>query len=247
MLRNIFHIIHLWFQGGRSIKYINYCEWLRKQGVKVGENVYFRSPEHTLVDITRPSLVEFGNNLDINDNFCVLTHDFSTFVFRGLYGDFVNSSGKVIIGNNIVFGRNVTILKGVTIGDNCIIGLGSVITKSIPANSVVAGCPAKIICTLEEFYKKRKEKCLEEAMEYGMSLLERKGELIAEDFTEEWSLFLTKDDYLNNPRLRKNVDFRMKKYVPIEKVLSEKRPFDGFDDFKKAIINLRNDKNENYQ
>lgn len=200
----------------------------------------FRSPEHTLVDISRPSLVEFGNNLDINDNFCVLTHDFTTFVFRGLYGDFVNSSGKVKIGNNIVFGRNVTILKGVTIGDNCIIGLGSVVTKSIPANSVVVGCPARVVCSVEEFYKKRKKECVDEALEYGISLIERKGKLEIEDFTEEWSLFLTKEDYENNPELRKHVDFRMKKYCPIDRVLSEKRLFNGYEEFKNAIIKANN-------
>lgn len=102
----------------------DYVKYLKKHGIKIGENVNFRHPAHTVIDISRPSLVEFGNNLDINDNFAVLTHDFGnfgTFVFRGYYKDFVNSSGKVAIGDNIVFGRNVTILKGVTIGDNCII------------------------------------------------------------------------------------------------------------------------------
>lgn len=64
------------------------------------------------------------------------------------------------IGNNVVFGRNVTILKNVTIGDNCIIGNGSIVTKDIPSNSVAAGAPAKAISTLEEYYKKRKEKCV---------------------------------------------------------------------------------------
>lgn len=56
------------------------------------------------------------------------------------YGDFVNSSGKVVIGNNIYFGTNITVLKGVTIADNCVIGAGSIVTKSIPANSVSYRC-----------------------------------------------------------------------------------------------------------
>ena len=105
-----------------------FVDSLRREGVKLGKNVNFRYPEHTLIDMTRPSHIEMGDNLDINDNFTVLTHDFGTFVFRNLYHDFVNSSGKVKIGSNIYFGRDVTILKGVTIGDNCIIGLGSVVS-----------------------------------------------------------------------------------------------------------------------
>jgi len=51
----------------------------------------------------------------------------------------------VTIGNSVWIGGNVTILPGVTIGDNCTIGAGSVVTHSIPANSIAAGNPAKVI------------------------------------------------------------------------------------------------------
>lgn len=49
------------------------------------------------------------------------------------------------IGNNVVLGANVNILGDITIGNNVIIGAGSVVTKSIPDNAIVAGNPAKII------------------------------------------------------------------------------------------------------
>lgn len=51
---------------------------------------------------------------------------------------------------------NCTVLKGVTIGDNCIIGIGSIVTKDIPANSVAIGNPAKVVCSLDEYFEKRK-------------------------------------------------------------------------------------------
>lgn len=205
-------------------------ESLRKRGVLIGENVNFRFPEHTIIDITRPSLVEMGNNLDINDNFTVLTHDFGTFVFRNLYHDFVNSSGKVKIGNNICFGRNVTVLKGVTIGDNCIIGLGAVVTRDIPSNSVAVGCPAKVVCSIEEYYEKRKSSCLDEAVEYAESIRTRFGrEPAITDFPEEWSLFLTKEEYDNNPTVRKMVDFRLKDIQ--NNFWTSKRRFNGFEQF----------------
>ena len=56
----------------------------------------------------------------------------------------------VTIGDNVWIGGNVTILPGVTIGDNCTIGAGSVVTHDIPANSIAAGNPAKVIKQLSE-------------------------------------------------------------------------------------------------
>jgi acetyltransferase-like isoleucine patch superfamily enzyme len=75
--------------------------------------------------------------------FNLITHDWGTFVIRNYYNDFIPSSGRVTIGNNVVFGRNVTVLKGVTIGDNCIIGTGAIVTKDIPDKSVAVGVPAR--------------------------------------------------------------------------------------------------------
>ena len=51
----------------------------------------------------------------------------------------------VSIGNNVWIGMNCIILKGVNIGDNTIIGAGSIVTKDIPANTIAAGNPCKII------------------------------------------------------------------------------------------------------
>lgn len=51
----------------------------------------------------------------------------------------------VTIGNNVWIGGSVTILPGVTIGDNCTIGAGSVVVKSIPANTVAAGNPCRVL------------------------------------------------------------------------------------------------------
>ena len=58
------------------------------------------------------------------------------------------SSKPVRIGNNVWIGDNVTVLPGVSLGDNVIVGANAVVTHSFPANTVIAGCPAKIIKTL---------------------------------------------------------------------------------------------------
>jgi acetyltransferase-like isoleucine patch superfamily enzyme len=51
----------------------------------------------------------------------------------------------VIIGDNVWIGMHAIILKGVTIGENSVVAAGAVVTKSVPANCVVAGNPAAIV------------------------------------------------------------------------------------------------------
>ncbi|GAK38226.1 maltose O-acetyltransferase [Bacteroides graminisolvens DSM 19988 = JCM 15093] len=59
--------------------------------------------------------------------------------------------GKVKIGDWCYIGNNALIMPGVTIGDNVLVSSGSVVTKSIPSNMVVAGNPARIICSIDDY------------------------------------------------------------------------------------------------
>ena len=54
------------------------------------------------------------------------------------------------IGQNVWIGAHATILPGVTVGDHAVIAAGAVVTKDVPANTVVGGVPAKIIKAIEE-------------------------------------------------------------------------------------------------
>lgn len=55
----------------------------------------------------------------------------------------------IILGKNVWVGSNATILQGVTIGDNAVVGAGAVVTKDVPANTVVGGVPAKFIKSIQ--------------------------------------------------------------------------------------------------
>lgn len=206
---------------------------LRKRHVQIGKDVIFRSPRSTHIDLTRPSLVTIGNHVDINVNFHLYTHDWTSFVFRQVFHDFVNSSGKVTINDNVYIAANVIVLKGVTIGDNCIIGAGSVVNRNIPSNSVAVGNPCRVVCSLEEFYVKRKQRALNEAKEYIDSIRERYGrEPKAEDLWEEFGYFVDVRNRREYPQ------------IPIEYQLAEgyddwiknhKALFDGLDEFLKYL------------
>lgn len=64
--------------------------------------------------------------------------------------------GPIEIRDNCQIGVRATILPHVTIGPNSIVGACSVVTKDVPPNTVVAGVPARVICTLEEY----EQRCL---------------------------------------------------------------------------------------
>ena len=67
--------------------------------------------------------------------------------------------GRIEVKDNTHIGCDAMIMPNVTIGKNCIIGCHAVVTKDIPDNSVVAGVPARVIETIDEYYKKNKERC----------------------------------------------------------------------------------------
>lgn len=54
-------------------------------------------------------------------------------------------SGSVFIGDNTWLGPNCSIINGITIGKNCFIGIGAVVTKSVPAEVIVTGSPARLL------------------------------------------------------------------------------------------------------
>ena len=55
----------------------------------------------------------------------------------------------IVLGKNVWVGSNSTILQGVTVGDNAIIAAGAVVTKDVPAGTIVGGVPAKVIRSIE--------------------------------------------------------------------------------------------------
>ncbi len=92
-----------------------------------------------------------AGGLEIGDE-CIIGQYFSCHPENHQYADphtairFQETSRKGIkIGRNCWIGSKVTVLDGVEIGENCVIAAGAVVTKNMPANSVIGGVPAKVI------------------------------------------------------------------------------------------------------
>lgn len=135
-----------------------FVRWLRNNGIKVGEGTIFFDPINTIIDTQNPKLITIGKNVRITSGCKILTHDFSSAVIGGKYGECIGALGTVDIGDNVFIGMNTIILRNTKIGNNVIIGAGSVISGEIESDSVYAGIPAKKIMTLDEFYMRRKSK-----------------------------------------------------------------------------------------
>ncbi|WP_125153473.1 sugar O-acetyltransferase [Clostridium rectalis] len=121
-----------------------YCDY--GENIYIGENTFINF-NCTLLDCNK---IKIGKNGLIGPNVQIYTasHPLDSYERVGNIengGPYRTYANPVSIGDNVWIGGNSCILPGVTIGDNCVIGAGSVVTKSIPDNCVVAGNPCKVI------------------------------------------------------------------------------------------------------
>ena len=101
------------------------------------------------VMIAAAELVEIGEHC-MFANGCVITdanHRFDDPKTPVPWQGFT-SKGPTRVGDNVWCGANVVITSGVTIGERCVIGANSVVTEDIPAFSIAAGAPAKVLRTI---------------------------------------------------------------------------------------------------
>ena len=126
-------------------------EKLISMGMKVGRN--FGRLNGVILDPSHCWLIEIGDNVTMAPRVHILCHDASTKTFLNY-----TKIGRVTIGDNVFIGAESVVLPGVTIGSNVIIGANSTVTHDVPDNTVVAGSPAKVICSLEEYLDKERNR-----------------------------------------------------------------------------------------
>lgn len=137
-------------------------EYLSKIFGKIEEDIYIEAPffvdygcniiagkgfycnfNTTFLDC---SIITFGDNVLIGPNvtFSAATHP----VDPQERLEIVDLSYPITVGDNVWFGANVVVVAGVTVGDGAVIAAGAVVTKDVPAYTVVGGVPARVLKTL---------------------------------------------------------------------------------------------------
>ncbi len=122
-------------------------KYARYLGVNIGKNNLIGYHHWS----TEPYLITIGSNCQLT-NCKIHTHGGGGSI-RYLYPEF-DVFGKVVIGDWCYIGYNSQIMPGVTIGNGALIAAGSIVTKSVTAHTVVAGNPAKFICTVDEYIER---------------------------------------------------------------------------------------------
>lgn len=107
------------------------------KNITIGKNVFINACCH----FQDQGGITLGDGCLIGHNvvFATLNHGFAPADRTSLY------PAPIVLGKNVWVGSNSTLLQGIRIGDNAVIGAGSVVTKDVPANTIVGGVPARIL------------------------------------------------------------------------------------------------------
>lgn len=151
---------------------------LRAMGMHIGEDVFL--PDSTWIDTSHCFLISIGDHCGLGEGCLILAHD-------AQMDEYLDAAriGRVIIHESCHIGSRSIILPGVEIGPRTVVGAGSVVTRSLPPNTVCAGNPATVICSLDEYLDKHRARLATartfEYSQYDIRVLtpERREELIA--------------------------------------------------------------------
>ena len=209
-----------------------YIEYLRRLGIKIGDDCTIYVPSKTLIDEQYPWMITIGNHVRITEGVKILTHDYAWAVLKTETGAILGASGTVKIGDNVFIGMNTVITSNVEIGNNVIIGAGSVVTSSCNQNSVYAGVPAKRIMSVDEYYKKRERAQFDEAKKLAIEYFDRYGRKPEKEvFHEYFMLFETAEDAQRNNAFRNKIELCKNELNTIEYMSEHKAMFSSYDEF----------------
>ena len=122
---------------------------LSAMGMRIGRDVWL--PDSTAIDVSHCFLISIGDHCGFGEGCVLLAHD-------AQMDEYLDAArlGCITIRESCHIGAGTIILPDVEIGPRTIVGAGSVVTRSLPPESVCAGNPARVICSLDEYLNKHR-------------------------------------------------------------------------------------------
>lgn len=151
----------------------------RALGVHVGSNCRLLGISRATFG-SEPYLVSLGNRVTVTAEVRFITHDGGVWIFRQEWPEAELVAG-IAIGDDVFIGARALILPGVRVGSNTVIGAGSVVTREVPSGQVVAGVPARAICTTADY----KQRVTERLTFLRSSPVEKKREIYEAQY-QQW-------------------------------------------------------------
>jgi maltose O-acetyltransferase len=136
---------------GTSVRESLEIDRLKASGLTLGAGVFIGGG--TVLDPDFAHLIAVGDQTTISIGVIVLAHDASTRRSLGY-----SRVAPVTIGRRVFVGARALILPGVTIGDDAIVGAGSVVTRDVESGTLVAGNPARVLGTCDEYLAATKQR-----------------------------------------------------------------------------------------
>lgn len=133
-------------------------KFAKRIGVRIRGDVKFYGVSRAMFG-SEPWMIGLGDRVFITAECRFVTHDGGTLILRREVPD-LEWSAPIEVGDDVYIGTRSLILPGVTIGNRVVIGACSVVTKDVPENTVVAGNPARRICSVDEYLERMKKKSL---------------------------------------------------------------------------------------
>jgi len=143
----------------------------------IGERVNL--PSSTWIDTSHCFLISIGDDCGFGPECLILAHD-------AQMDEYLDAArlGRVVVHPSCHIGARTTILAGVEIGPRTVVGANSVVSRSLPPDTVCAGNPATVVCSLEEYLEKHRQRLAQrpkfEYLQYDIRFLtaERRAELL---------------------------------------------------------------------
>ncbi|OHV46506.1 hypothetical protein CC117_00835 [Parafrankia colletiae] len=123
--------------------------YARRIGVRMGDRCCLIGVSGSTFG-SEPYLVRLGDHVVVAAEVRFVTHDGAVWVLRDDHPE-SDVVAPITVGSNVFIGLGALIMPGVTIGDDVVVGARALVNRDVPAGSVVAGMPARVVSSFAEF------------------------------------------------------------------------------------------------